>query len=224
MLVKKSSPLAPFPLLDPLRLSLEWEKEHSAEIDAWFGIQTAQIEANLAGRKQIFPGQETWIGFDPQVFQTPYTELRWMLDHLSRSPVPVTQIVDLGAGYGRLAMVLAESYPHIPFLGFELVAERVRASQHLKTVWTESRKLLTQDITHPDFQLPSASHYFIYDFGSQQAVDAVLEKLRNQAKSASFCLIGRGRRVRDRIQAHHPWISGEKEPEHHSRLSFYGSF
>ncbi len=223
MLVKKSSPLAPFPAIDPAQLTLEWEKAHAAEIDAWFGIDTFTTESRLP--RKADPDQETWTGTDPQIFLTPYTELRWVLTRLTQSPNPISHFVDLGAGYGRMGLVMAEHLPKARFTGIELLDDRIAASRHLKHVWQKHhREMICADLSSPDFILPHASHYFIYDFGSVRAIDRCLEKLRYQAKLAPFCLIGRGRRIRDRIQAEHPWLSGEKAPEHHSRLSFYGAF
>src|SRR4051812_30531879 len=75
----------------------------SAQIDAFYGISTAQIEAGLhaaIGSRPWLVGQQAWIGLDPSVLQTPYARLARLFAELA--PQPGQRVIDLGSGYGRV--------------------------------------------------------------------------------------------------------------------------
>src|SRR4051812_34409693 len=96
----------------------------SEERDLHYGYRIHEIESLLLRRaREMRPqgnqhnlgialhGQQTWIGLEFQVFLTPYDELERMLDVLK--PAPGEKFVDLGAGYGRMGLILHELFPGV---------------------------------------------------------------------------------------------------------------
>jgi precorrin-6B methylase 2 len=203
----------PFPLL-PEGLGSDAEARHAEAVDHWLGLNTAETEARLLSRAGAspLPGAETgaqhWIGRAVRVFQTPYLELRRMLAALA--PQPGQKIVDLGAAYGRLGFVLARHYPTVEFLGYEVVAERVRAgSDAMARLNPEARfRLVETDIAETEFVPERADYYFIYDYGTRPQIEKTLEDLRELARSAPLTVIARGNASRDAIARAHPWLEG----------------
>ena len=111
--------------------------QDSSEIDTIIGFKINEIEGNLLSKARVLrpqgnmdsfgevlhQGHQTWVGLDPQTLNTPYHELVEMCDFLK--PKEDELVIDLGASYGRLGIVLSHLYPGTHFIGYELVSERV---------------------------------------------------------------------------------------------------
>lgn len=206
----------PFPLLESY--SYEAAKKHAALVDNWLGFKIQNVESTFSRDLQTEHQQELWIGLDPQAMLTPYLEIRTMLDWVQ--PIEGDTIAELGAGYARMAHVIKAHYPNVFYKGYEYVEARV----------IEARRVLGEDsfceIIHADltddlFQLPKASVYFIYDFGSQSGIRKILKSLQSLARSHAFKVIGRGRATRQIIEREEPWLSQVVPPRHHSQFSVY---
>ena len=218
-------PENPFPLLAHDAYTLEQAQSHAREVDAWLGLVTEPIESELLARSQARGREqdvEKWIGLPVQTLLTPYLEIRSMLDALA--PQDGSTVVDLGAGYGRMAWVIGAHYPAVRFVGYELVAERVQESLRCLARSSYSNvQMIEADLSAPEFQLPEADSYFMYDFGSRSAIDQVLRKLQNIATRRPIAVIGRGRSSRDAIERSHPWLSQVVFPFHTRNFSIYRS-
>lgn len=241
-------PADPYPLyLPPHEPAYAAAQLHAAEVDRWLGLETERIEAELVERERVKrelvegelvarraeaplgtevppSDQQLWIGLPVQAMLTPYTELRAMLARLA--PLPGHTIVDLGAGYGRMGLVIARHHPGVRFLGYEYVVERVRAGQRVIGEQDSSRdessiELLQADLAAPGFAPISAKTYFIYDYGTRAAIDKTLEDLRRIAQSRTITVVGRGRASRDAIERGQPWLSQVREPVHFGHYSIY---
>ncbi|MEX0798311.1 MAG: hypothetical protein WD025_02650 [Bacteriovoracaceae bacterium] len=194
---------------------------HSSCIDLILGIPVAEIEKELRERaKKLWPGGTieswsqdlyegamTWVGLNPAQLQTPYAEiydLFKVIDLKKRSLV-----VDLGAGYGRLGVVLGLLCPECEFLGFEMAQERVEAGNALYSrLELPKTKLIQKNIAADEFELPAADVFFIYDFGSLPDMKKLLAKLDELAdKREAFSVIARGRGINALIQETAPWLT-----------------
>jgi SAM-dependent methyltransferase len=189
----------------------------AAEIDQLLGFQVAMIEERLLlAARQINPlgtvqtlghslhkGNQTWVGLDYQTLQTPYAELWEMIELLGQSP---QHVVDLGAGYGRMALVLNKRDPAIQFTGYELVAQRVAEGQRVFNQLGIPAKLLEQDLMASDFELPVADIYFLYDFGKVSHIRNIMDKLSQLADHHCFKVIARGKGSRSLIDFDYPWL------------------
>ena len=206
----------------------------SEEIDRFYGFRIDFIEADLLKTAKtmrpegvmanfseaLYQGHEVWIGLDPQVLNTPYDELVQLCRFLSPDADEI--MVDLGAGYGRLGLVLNTYFPKTKFLGYELVSERVEEGQRIfKERNCENAQLLCQDLMHEEFELPVAQYYFIYDFGKVAHIRRILEKLEKLADHHHFKVIARGKGVRSLIEHEHKWLTSLNDVHHEEHFSIY---
>lgn len=219
----------PYLFQSPIK-SHENDRIHSEFIDSLLGFTIEIIEqglletakkSNPEGNVQtwghsIHSGNQTWVGLSHQTLQTPYTELKMMCDLLS--PKPDEHIVDLGAGYGRLGLILKELYPSVKFTGFEYVSERVIEGNRILREWNCTNSLLIEkDLTSESFELPVADYYFLYDYGKVSHIRRTLKQLEGMANKKNFKVIGRGNGVRSLIEIEHPWLS-QVFPVHHEEF------
>jgi precorrin-6B methylase 2 len=141
--------------------------------------------------------------------------------HLLR-PLPGETVVDLGAGYGRLGLVLAGHYPEVNFIGFEYVKERVTEGSRILEIYQCQRaSLIQQDLTDEKFSLPLADYYLIYDYGTVAHIRQTLKKLEELSSRKKFKVIGRGKGTRSLIQYEHPWLADVFDPIHRENFSIY---
>jgi hypothetical protein len=218
----------PYPLLPEGSYTYEAAKVHSILVDRWLGFPETEnqpMPSEKAPREDheiIKLKSQTWQHLSPQQFQTPYCELREMLERLK--PKPHETIIDLGCGYGRMAFVLEKHFPMTKFQGFEIAAPRVnKAKQKFQENNLQNSTIEVADITALSFTLPPADTYFIFDFGHNFEIQQVLENLQKIASQKSIQVIGRGRATRHFIQTFHPWLSVVNDPQHTAHYSIYKS-
>lgn len=215
-------PADPFPWVPEDSHTYREAQAHSAQVDAWLGLRTAETEALISERAGCPRDAQHWIGLPVQALLTPYTELRAMLERLR--PQPGQWVVDLGAGYGRMGFVLARHFPSVRFLGYEVVPERVAEGKRVLAMHCGPEIQLERvDLSRSDFSPAIADYYFIYDFGSRAAIEKTLGDLSVIARTRAIVVIGRGRASRDAIERQHPWLSAVLKPEHRKHYSIYRS-
>lgn len=214
--------------------SYQGAREHSEKVDQLLGFHIPEIEGKLLELAQaqhptgshktwgqsIHNGNQTWVGLSHQTLQTPYSELKQICELLT--PAAGATVVDLGAGYGRMGLVLASLFPAVNFLGYEFVPERVVEGHRVlaENHCTNSR-LLVQDLTTDDFELPLAEYYFLYDYGTVTHIRRTLLQLESLANHKKFKVIARGKGVRSLIAYEHPWLANIYPPIHHEQFSIY---
>ena len=209
------TPADPFPL--PQGASYAEAQAHARTVDEWLGMNTEPIEARLAEAGSP-TDQQLWIGLPTQSLLTPYTEIRELLERLSLKPDET--VVDLGAGYGRMSFVIARHFPGVRFVGYEYVRERVEEANRALAKFGAS-PIEVVDLKDPAFFPIEADYYFLYDYGTRDAIEKTLQDLRVIAQSRAITVIGRGRASRDAIERWHPWLSGVVAPEHFAHYSIY---
>jgi hypothetical protein len=146
---------------------------------------------------------------------TPYSEIRFMLEQIPKAK----SIVDLGAGYGRMGFVIERHFPSIDFLGVEAVVERVKEGAAALKRFGARGSLIAGDLTK--MPLPSADTYFLYDYGSANAIEKTLCDLRARSLLESITVIGRGGATRSSIERAHLWLSAVVPPTHFPHFSIY---
>lgn len=200
-------------------------KEQARQIDRLLGYKTRQIEDYLYSQNRTYydsDPKQFWFGLDIQSLQTPYSELVEMIQYIQ--PKDGTTWLDLGAGYGRLGVVLGFVRSDITFIGYEFVKERVHEGNRVFKKWDiEKSKIEQADLANDDFDIPYADVYFVYDFGSKVDVYRVIEKLRLIAQCRSITVIARGRGVKNWIIQDCPWLSDKDRDFHSEHWSVFKS-
>lgn len=210
----------PYPLLSFDAYSYQEAKDHAVLVDDWLGFECERAEALVRART----GNEAqnWGHLSSQAFQTPYVELRGILDLLK--PQPGETLIDLGAAYGRLGFVMAAHYPETHFLGFEVEEARVvEAYRVMKRQGLPNAQVKVADLVDPTFSLPVADYYFIFDYGHEKDVRQTLENLRQVARHNPIQVVARGRLSRALIHNENPWLASVYQPMHFAHFSIYRS-
>jgi SAM-dependent methyltransferase len=210
-------------------------REHAEKLDQEFGFRVAEIEAELLARArerrpqgdvktwgQALHGAQSWVGLSHQTLQTPYDELSLMCDHM-RLPADAL-VVDLGAGYGRLGLVLKERFPDARFMGFEIVPERVSEGKRvLELMGCHKAELYCQDLTALDFVMPAADCFLVYDYGTLEHIRHTLKLVEGVGEHKRVQVIGRGETTRSLIQHSHPWLVHVGVVKHEEKFSVYSN-
>lgn len=208
----------PFPLLPLGGFSKSEAQAHAAAADRWLGLRVEEIEERLrtagsraAARSSSGAHQQLWFGLEPRDLQTPYLELRSILEAVvpRRLSLPQTAsalVVDLGCAYARMAFVIERHFPEAKFRGYEYVGERVREAQGALTRFGSKRSSVEHaDLTSPAFVLPRADVYFIYDYGTPAAIEKTLYDLHRVLRESGqpATIVARGRVCRYAIESRH---------------------
>lgn len=104
------------------------------------------------------------------------------------------RLIDLGSGYGRVGLVAGLMHDHINFTGYEFVQHRVDianlASQNFNL--SDRIKFLTCDLSNPDFQIPDAEVYYLYDPFSEETYLYILSQLVNISRRQKITIVTKG--------------------------------
>jgi Methyltransferase domain len=220
---------APFPSIDPANVKQSEVFAHAAACDRWLDLRLEKIETELAqvGCRLRAPRasgekQQIWIGLEPQMLLTPYTEIRWLLEKLALARQ--AKVIDLGAAYGRMGFVMARHFPQAEFIGYEYVGERVKEANRALTKFGAVRARVEHaDLASNEFQLEQADVFFLYDFGTPKAIEKILYQLRKAALQKPFTLVVRGRHSRYLIDQNHGWLQDAYPLEDEGRVTIYKS-
>ncbi|MES3036784.1 MAG: class I SAM-dependent methyltransferase [Bdellovibrionota bacterium] len=214
------NPFDPVPQISLGEYSYSEEKAHSAQVDEWLGYDFSAEEQ--MGEIQKNSDEEYWFGLPVQHMQTPYTEIRSILELVGLSGGQ--SVIDLGCAYGRMAFVISRYFPTVKFTGYEFVESRVaEAKRVLASQDVDPACLIHQDLAEPGFSPERADLYFMFDFGSPDAIHKTLNDLRILAQRKPIKVIARGRSARAQIHKTHHWLGGVNEAEHFPHFSIYRS-
>jgi len=211
-------------------------RQHSKELDKILGFKIPKIEQGLlkkyrpyykcsddTNRKKHLAGTQTWIGLHPQVLQTPYSEISHFLSLLKKYELKT--VVDLGAGYGRVGIVMNAIFPQASFIGFEILDVRLEeATRIFNRLELSNCEMRSQNILDESFQIPKADLYFIYDFSDPQDLKVILDKLSKKFFTERFFIIAKGEGVRSLIQLKYPQFWAGHGVLHQKQWSMYSSF
>ena len=170
------------------------------------GFKTSRVEIKLlrkfnaydhyvlgTKRKRHFEGTQAWIGLHPQILQTPYVEILEVLEYFKTQKIKT--VIDIGAGYGRVGFVCSVLFPDANFIGYEIVKERqIEGERVLRKNGIKSASIVLQNVLDPEFDIPNADIYFIYDFSEKEDITEVLLKIGKSNKIKKI-LISQGDRV-----------------------------
>jgi len=214
-------PMNPYPLLKTDSYTYQAAQKHSEIVDQWLGFQIHEIEPTLRS-SNLARVHQTWSELSPQSFQTPYCEIRSLLAELE--PTKNSVIADLGCAYGRMGFVIGRHYPEITFLGYEVAQPRVLDAQRVFKNWQyPDIHIFEKNLMAPEFSLPRADIFFIYDYGWNPAIQKTLNDLKILAQKKSISVVARGRATKHFIFSENPWLTINFEPQNFDHFSIFKS-
>lgn len=212
-------------------------RQHSQYLDRILGFRIKYIEEMLLAEAQGFEpegsvnswgpglhdGAQTWVGLDLETLQTPYSEILRIFHLLKLKPYQ--QVIDLGAAYGRMGMVLGGLYPKNTFTGFEFVKARVDEGMRVYLeLGLKRSELKTQDLFAKDFSLPEADIYFIYDYGQVEHINHTLQQVSLISRKRPVKLVVRGKFTNEIIAQNHPWLDLKYSGKLDEKFSIYTAY
>jgi len=212
-------------------------RQHSAHVDKILGVRLKYIEEMLIAEARGFDldgphctwgptmheGVQTWVGLDLQTLQTPYCEISRILKLLKIKPYQ--HIIDLGAAYGRMGIVVGGIYGKNTFTGYEYVKSRVDEGNRVyKELGLTKCQLIAQDLAAKDFDLPHADVYFIYDYGQVEHIDHTLKQISAVSRKRPVKVVARGKFTKQIITDHHPWLDLKYEGRLEGNFSIYTAY
>ena len=161
-------------------------------------------EGNISNWGKSLHDAQSWVGLHPQTLLTPYQELLWMCECVKDTK---GHVVDLGAGYGRLGLVMQQCLPDAFYTGVEIVNERVEEGNRIfNLLGCEKARLISADLASDRYELPMGDCYFIYDYGTLDHIRWTMGQLQNLSDIHRFQIVARGKGIRSLIDAAHPWL------------------
>lgn len=212
-------------------------RQHSNMIDKILGLRLKYIEEMLIAEAREFEpegshetwgpslhdGVQTWVGLDLQTLQTPYSECLRILQLLKIRPYQ--QIIDLGAAYGRMGIVIGGLYIKNSFTGYEYVKARVNEGNRvLKELGFSRSILIQQDLADSSFELPEADIYFIYDYGQVEHINHTLSQIEATARKRPVKVVVRGKFTKGIIADRNPWLDLQYEGKLEEFFSIYTTY
>jgi tRNA G46 methylase TrmB len=190
---------------------------HSQILDDLLGFEIKSVESKLveiAKSKSsdtdnktwgpVVHGVQSWLGLDQQVLQTPYNQLAEILRITEVKPGE--KVIDLGAGYGRLGLIMSYLYPQTEFLGIEFVEERIQEARRVFSRFNKQHiSLLKQNLREVE-ALPLGDIYYIYEFGTKEDLARIVEKLKTISLQRQIKVVARGKFANQTILLNHPWL------------------
>lgn len=202
--------------------SYQEQQYHSKLIDDLYGFKIVETE-NVIGHGPSYQGYEIWSGLAPEQLQTPYDELRRVLRDCQFSDGD--RLVDLGAGYGRVGVIIGERFPNSEFIGIEVARERVKEGNRIFANCSfEGCQLLAAEAHGQKTAIAPAKVYFLYDFGLPSQIEQTLSKIVKSAFCQEFYVVARGRGVRSIINYKFPELWSAFTPYHGKTYSIYSTF
>lgn len=104
------------------------------------------------------------------------------------------RVIDLGSGYGRVGLVMGLLRPDVVCIGYEYVEHRVEmASAISKRLGLENHvQFFTCDLSSPDFKIPDAEVYYLYDPFNDETYSYVLNQLVEISSQHKITIVTKG--------------------------------
>jgi hypothetical protein len=160
-------------------------------VDAFLGYNSYLVtkkEGAYLGDQATGAKERTWTGGAPW---SHYEDLQQNFVALDLKDD--TKFVDLGAGVGRVGLALMIFHPTANFIGYEYVPGRVKAANAwAKKMGIEDRfQVIEQDLSDPNFQLPIADIFYMYQPFNGTTAKIVMGKLEDLSDRQSFTIISK---------------------------------
>lgn len=162
-------------------------------LDVTLGIRAYNQWKKEAVSSQVHTQAEknsgTWIGQAPDILNTPY---RVFMEVLSELHLPAgAVVVDMGAGHGRMGMVIGILNPELHYVGIEYHASRIAdASRTARNLGLSRVKYQQADFTDPKFNAPDGDVFFFYRPNEKEEYNRIaISKLESIAKKKKILVL-----------------------------------
>lgn len=124
--------------------------------------------------------------------QTSYAQIFSVLDHLKLREG--AHLVDLGSGFGRMGLVAGLWRDDLKFTGYEFFGHRVDVSRaSTKRLGLSDRvSFYEQDLSDPNFKIPSADVYYMYDPFTAETYERVIARLLDVGRTRAVSVVTKG--------------------------------
>lgn len=170
--------------------------DHNNELDTVLGFHLYEVNRAVSdsiqtsnGTPARFGQERVWQGYDSMP-QTGWLELREMMAGLDLKPGQT--VVDLGAGFGRLGMLLGLLYPEVSFIGYEIVPERVEESKRVQKILGLSKskvQFIPVDMSLASFKPAMADIYYAWYPVSETTGEKLFRDLKEISITRPFRLV-----------------------------------
>ena len=124
--------------------------------------------------------------------QTSYATILQVLDRLDLAPG--ARLADLGSGYGRVGLALGLARRDVSFVGYEYVAKRIECSRECarRAGLGDRIEFHAQDLADPQFEIPEADVYYLYDPFCRETYPRVLQRILDVARTRPVAVVAKG--------------------------------
>ena len=113
--------------------------------------------------------------------------------------------MDIGAGYGRVGIVMSTLYPEASFIGYEIIPQRLEEAERIfDTLDLGHCTMIEEDLSKTSFSPPAADVYFIYDFSDPLDIRKILGQIKEVNRDKPCFIIAKGDFIRPIIRKSHP--------------------
>lgn len=115
------------------------------------------------------------------IMASPVSTLSLIFENLELKPG--STIVDIGSGHGDPAFVFATLDPTVRVTGFDFVLQKVEGARNMaETLELDNIEFIEQDLSDPEFHLPEADVYYLYNPANREIVEKMVQQVREIAK------------------------------------------
>lgn len=213
------------------------KRKHAEIVDKILGFRLKYTEEMLIAEARGFDpdgshetwgpsmhgGVQSWVGLDVATLQTPYAEILRILQLVKLKPSQ--HVVDLGAAYGRMGVVIGGVYAKSSFTGYEFVKARVNEGNRVFNELGFRRcQLIEKNLADEKFNVPEADVYFIYDYGQVEHIERTLRQIERMAHRRPVKVVVRGKFTRQIISHSHEWLDLQYEGKSNELFSIYSAY
>lgn len=158
------------------------DAESAAALLAAEKTKVAEEMANLSEKEKQVLGYH-WAGrLTGDAISTPIDRLM----EIARA-LPFNQgglLVDIGSGHSDPGFVFTAMHPHLRVHGFEIALPKVAGTRRMvRKLGLYNVHVSHQDVFHPDFQLPVADYYYLFNPARIDVVERMADQIQEIAKT-----------------------------------------
>lgn len=155
-------------------------------LDQIFGLDYLLDEkAGIDQKERLYEGAGVGV-------QSSYASILLALRYLNLAKG--SHFTDLGSGYGRVGLVVGLMRPDIHFTGYEFVKDRVDIANTVAThlQLNKNVRFVSQDLANPDFKIPFAETFYIFDSFTDVTYALVMEQLQEMSQQKKIIVVTKG--------------------------------